>query len=213
MTGKAGAATWMKTVGPQPGGRAPAPGRLALLQSFINSHYDLEREHGRDLLDSPPALAAWLTRHGLQTTRHPRLTEQDRLRAVAVREGLRELARANGVNARAQPDPEALSSLNAAAERAAVEFRFDRAGRPHLTPTARASLNRALGDVLAIAAVSIIEGTWEHLKICPGEDCGWAFYDHSRNQSGRWCSMSVCGGRAKVRAHYRRTRAITAGRG
>ena len=26
----------------QPGGRAPAPGALALVQSFINSHYDLE---------------------------------------------------------------------------------------------------------------------------------------------------------------------------
>jgi predicted RNA-binding Zn ribbon-like protein len=49
--------------------------------------------------------------------------------------------------------------------------------------------------------------SWSRLKVCPGEHCGWAFYDHSRNQAGRWCSMAVCGGRAKARAHYLRTRA------
>jgi predicted RNA-binding Zn ribbon-like protein len=52
----------------------------------------------------------------------------------------------------------------------------------------------------------MLDGTWDRLKACPGHDCGWAFYDHSRNQTGRWCSMSVCGGRAKARAHYHRRR-------
>jgi predicted RNA-binding Zn ribbon-like protein len=65
-------------------------------------------------------------------------------------------------------------------------------------------LDRALGVVLAITGRAMLDGTWRRLKTCPGHDCGWAFYDHSRNQTGRWCSMSVCGGRAKARAHYRR---------
>jgi predicted RNA-binding Zn ribbon-like protein len=52
----------------------------------------------------------------------------------------------------------------------------------------------------------MLDGTWRRLKVCPGDHCGWAFYDHSRNQTGRWCSMSVCGGRAKARAHYHRHR-------
>ena len=64
----------------------------------------------------------------------------------------------------------------------------------------------ALGLILALAAQAMLEGTWGRLKICPGDHCGWAFYDNSRNQTGRWCSMSVCGGRAKARAHYRRRR-------
>jgi predicted RNA-binding Zn ribbon-like protein len=34
------------------------------------------------------------------------------------------------------------------------------------------------------------------------------FFDNSRNQSGRWCSMSVCGGREKAKTHYRRRRAL-----
>ena len=37
--------------------------------------------------------------------------------------------------------------------------------------------------------------------------CGWAFYDRSTNASATWCSMSVCGGRAKAGAYYRRRRA------
>jgi predicted RNA-binding Zn ribbon-like protein len=59
----------------------------------------------------------------------------------------------------------------------------------------------------AFAATAIADGSWRRLKVCPGEDCGWAFYEHSRNRTGRWCSMAVCGGHAKARSHYRRLRA------
>ena len=66
----------------------------------------------------------------------------------------------------------------------------------------------AVGVLLAITAVAIADGGWSRLKICPGDHCGWAFFDGSRNRSGRWCSMSVCGGRAKARSHYHRRRAL-----
>jgi predicted RNA-binding Zn ribbon-like protein len=68
------------------------------------------------------------------------------------------------------------------------------------------SADSALGLVLAQVAQAMIDGSRARLKICPGRDCDWAFYDHSRNGSSRWCSMSICGGREKARAHYRRTR-------
>jgi predicted RNA-binding Zn ribbon-like protein len=58
--------------------------------------------------------------------------------------------------------------------------------------------------LLAIALRAMIDGRWQRLKTCPGEHCGWVFYDHSRNNSGRWCSMAVCGGRTKARTHYQR---------
>jgi len=45
------------------------------------------------------------------------------------------------------------------------------------------------------------------MKACPRDVCGWAFYDRSSNASATWCSMSVCGGRAKAGAYYRRRRA------
>ncbi|MGH2778535.1 MAG: CGNR zinc finger domain-containing protein, partial [Actinomycetota bacterium] len=31
-----------------------------------------------------------------------------------------------------------------------------------------------------------------------------AFYDHSKNRSGKWCTMRVCGNRAKTRAYRER---------
>ena len=44
---------------------------------------------------------------------------------------------------------------------------------------------------------------WERLKACP--QCGWSFYDYSRNRSATWCSMSLCGNRLKTRAYRRRS--------
>jgi hypothetical protein len=49
----------------QPGGRSPAPGQLAVVQAFINTHFDLEGVHGAELLADPAALAVWLQRAGL----------------------------------------------------------------------------------------------------------------------------------------------------
>jgi predicted RNA-binding Zn ribbon-like protein len=189
---------------PQPGGRAPAPGELALVQSFINSHHDLEIEWGADLFATPEALAAWLARRDLIAATGVSLTPRDVRRAITAREALRTLARANNAPGREGPSG-ALPSLNDAARGAAVELRFSEDG-PRFVANPRAGLDGALGVVLAIVARSMIDGGWSRLKVCPGELCGWAFYDHSRNLSGRWCSMAVCGGRTKARAHYRRHR-------
>ena len=78
----------------QPGGRPPAPGDLALVQAFINSHYDLEVEHGADLFATPSELGRWLSARGLLAA-SARLRARDLSRALAVREGLRRLAAGN----------------------------------------------------------------------------------------------------------------------
>jgi predicted RNA-binding Zn ribbon-like protein len=62
---------------------------------------------------------------------------------------------------------------------------------------------------LAVAAVDLLRsGPLDRLKACA--TCPWLFIDGSRNRSRRWCSMSECGGRTKMR-RYRERRA-TAGR-
>ena len=190
------------TVPVQPGGRPAAPGDLALVQAFVNSHFDLEGDHGAELFATPSGLAEWLAQRGLipaGTT----LGRRDLERAVATREGLRGLAAANNGTGAAD-EAGARSALDQAARGARVEVRFGSDG-PCFTATG-AGLDRALGVLLAITASAMLEGTWRRLKVCPGHHCGWAFYDHSRNQTGRWCSMRVCGGRAKARAHYHRLR-------
>jgi predicted RNA-binding Zn ribbon-like protein len=60
--------------------------------------------------------------------------------------------------------------------------------------------------LLAVAdatAQLLTEGPLEAVHACPGNDCGWLFLD-PRNRR-RWCSMAVCGNRAKARTHARRS--------
>jgi predicted RNA-binding Zn ribbon-like protein len=53
-------------------------------------------------------------------------------------------------------------------------------------------------------AAAMNDGTWSRLKVCMNDECAWAFYDHARNRSGKWCEMSVCGNRMKARAYRAR---------
>ena len=61
------------------------------------------------------------------------------------------------------------------------------------------------GAVLAAASRLAVRDEWARVKICPADDCRWAFYDRSRNRSRTWCSMQVCGNREKARAWRRRS--------
>jgi predicted RNA-binding Zn ribbon-like protein len=186
----------------QPGGRPPAPGPLALVQSFINTHFDLERDHGAEVLASSAALAAWLRERRL-VDRRAQVRDHDLLRALALRESLRTLARSADGDTRAAV--RARQRVDEVAAGARIEVRFAPDG-PVFIGAPDAGVDGAFGALLAIVAQSIADGSWSRLKICPGDHCGWAFYDHSRNRSSRWCSMAVCGGREKARAHYRRHR-------
>jgi predicted RNA-binding Zn ribbon-like protein len=187
---------------PQPGGRPPAPGRLALVQAFINTHYDLEEVHGAEVLSSAGALSSWLRRAGLLDG-DSQLGEPDLTRARALREGLRALAQAGSDTGRAAVL--ARERVDAVAAGGRIEVRFTAEG-PRFIGAPGAGLDGAVGSLLAIVTQAMTDGSWSRLKVCPGDHCGWAFYDHSRNRSGVWCSMSVCGGREKARAHYRRRR-------
>jgi predicted RNA-binding Zn ribbon-like protein len=122
-------------------------------------------------------------------------------RVSAVREGLRGLITDRDRSGSSPGD----NLLNQAIAGAALEIRLTSRG-PELVPVGPTPLDRALGSLLATAVVAMIDGTWLRLKVCPGPGCGWVFYDHSRNNSGRWCSMKICGGREKSRAHYHRRR-------
>ena len=187
-----------------PGGREPAPGGLALVQALVNT---VDREHGPDLLDERAGLHDWLGARGLL---EPGLavTSADLHAARELREALRTLLLANNgePERRARVTPAvARTVLEAAAGRAELRVSFPPEG-PELVP-ARAGVDGALGRVAAAAFAAMLDGSWPRLKACPREPCGWAFYDRSSNASAIWCSMAVCGGRAKAIAYYRRRRA------
>jgi predicted RNA-binding Zn ribbon-like protein len=66
------------------------------------------------------------------------------------------------------------------------------------------SLLIPIGEALARV---VVEEDFTHVKACEGPACTLMFADHTRGHARRWCSMSVCGNRAKVAAHRSRKKA------
>jgi predicted RNA-binding Zn ribbon-like protein len=177
----------------------PAPGELELVRAFVNTR---EIEEGTDELDSPRSLRAWLAERELLDAGpaggETDVSDADLRHAIALREALRSLLRANNG---AAADERASAELEAAARRAQLAVRF--APEARVTPLT-GGVDGALGGLLARVAAAMGDGTWRRLKACSAEDCQWAFYDASRNRSGVWCTMQTCGNRAKARSFRER---------
>jgi predicted RNA-binding Zn ribbon-like protein len=175
-----------------------APGELDLVREFVNT---VDLEDGEERLSSPEALGDWLAQHGVEPT--PRPGEADLARAIRFREALRGVLLANN----GQPVPAAaVAELEAAAGRASVRLEVDAEGEVSHRPVS-GGVDGFVARLLGIVARAQIEGTWSRLKACPAETCEWAFYDESRNSSRTWCSMGVCGNRAKTRRYRSKRRA------
>ncbi len=183
------------------GGRAGASGAILRIRAFVNT---LDLEGGVDELEDPAALRTWLAVNDLPGG-DARLTRDDLSRTLAVREALRELLAGNAGHG---VDPQAMARLDAIAAAAPLAVRFAPDGRPALEPQG-GGVDAALGRLLADVVASDLVGSWARLKVCRNEACRWAFYDGSKNRSGAWCSMAVCGNRMKVRRHRRRVTAET----
>jgi predicted RNA-binding Zn ribbon-like protein len=177
--------------------RQEAPGELELVRRFVNTR---DLEEGTEALARPADLAAWLLEQGLVDS-EPAVSGRDLRRALDVREALRAilLAHTDGTSA---PD-DAARTLDEAAVRARLGLRFDERGSTALEP-ASGGIDGALGRLLAVVHGAIADGSWVRLKACRDHDCEWAFYDHTKNRSGAWCTMDVCGNRAKARAYRER---------
>ena len=178
---------------PETDSRPPAPEPLRLVQEFVNTR-DIEDDVDR--IGSPDGLASWLAEQGLSAG-ESRLRREDVAGAVELREGLRGLLRAN---AGRELDPAAVAAVNRAGEHSALRMHIEPTGEASLDPASRRGVSPALGRILATMYAAMADGTWERLKVCRAEDCEWAFYDRSKNRSGQWCEMAVCGCRNKVRA-------------
>jgi predicted RNA-binding Zn ribbon-like protein len=73
--------------------------------------------------------------------------------------------------------------------------------------TSEPDLRRVLWPVVASAVELLTGGDLTRVRECPGvADCGWLFYDTSRNRTRRWCSMEGCGSRSKMRRYHARSK-------
>ena len=157
-----------------------------LVVAFLNT---LDEEDHTDVLDDPALWLAWLTEHdGPPDT-------------GAADAAVADPATLDAEFARSHRDALRTAVTDRAGElpAAAVRVRLD-AGTPVLDAA------DPVGRVLAAAVRLAVAGEWDRVKICPADDCRWAFYDRSRNHSRTWCSMEMCGNRAKARQWRQRRR-------
>jgi predicted RNA-binding Zn ribbon-like protein len=183
----------------EPGGRPKAPGRLELLQRFVNSYnHDLPAEWDR--IGTGERAQAWLRRKRLVGP-GDHVSDADAARLRKLREAIRALALAN--HRGETPAPGAAETIGALSAGARLAVAVDDTGRITLVPAGRGA-DGAVATLLGILHEAQLTGDWLRVKGC--RQCGYAFYDRSRNRSAAWCAMAICGNRTKNRAYYRRRR-------
>ncbi|HEY7630330.1 MAG TPA: CGNR zinc finger domain-containing protein [Thermoleophilaceae bacterium] len=177
------------------------PPGAQLIEDFVNTN-ELDETDGEKLL-APDDLRAWLSERELLPA-GATVGDDDLARAWRVREALRALLLANNGE---KLDKGAVATLNVAADESRLRVSFAPGGDTAELVPDKPDVPGALSRILAVVYTAMADESWHRLKACRLDDCQWAFYDQSKNRSRTWCSMKVCGNRAKARAYRERQRA------
>jgi predicted RNA-binding Zn ribbon-like protein len=173
-------------------------GSLALdFAGTVGSRTSAEPE---ERLPDAGALAAWLREARLVEGVAP--TARELALARKLREAVYDLGAA--IVAERPLDARALAILNTAVagvSRGAP--RLDRKRQIHWVT--KAPLALALGRI-ALDAIERFAAEADRLTLCELSGCGALLLSRSRSDRRRWCSMDLCGNRAKVAAYRSRMR-------
>jgi predicted RNA-binding Zn ribbon-like protein len=71
----------------------------------------------------------------------------------------------------------------------------------------RRELDQVLRPVMRSATELMTSADLARVRECDGRNCGWLFLDTSKAGRRRWCSMAICGNRAKSERFRRRVAA------
>lgn len=177
-----------------------APESLALVQELANT---LDVETGEDALAQPGGIADFARRHGIEGLGARKDSpERDFAALHELREALRAACLAHTGS---DMPPEASEALARRLARAPLVLAVDATGRAGLRAAEGLTGIAALtARIAAGIAAADADGDWQRLKACQAHDCQWVFYDRSPAGRGRWCTMAVCGSRAKMRAYRAR---------
>jgi predicted RNA-binding Zn ribbon-like protein len=174
----------------------PAPGGLALVQDLLNT-----RQIGLqafDLLGTADGARYWLRQAMEQESGDAdwvrELSDRDLDQLRALRTDIERLV-AGSVPA---PGPVTQTSLVLTAD-----------GGLHLDP-AGDRMSRFASQVWTQVFLAQLTDTWRRLKLCHNAPCASAFYDRSKNNSGVWHDVKMCGNAVNLRASRARRRAATA---
>lgn len=168
------------------------PDYLRPVYDFVNS-IDIEAE--TDALTTPAELAAFLLlESGEASARELRL-------ALSLRQALRAFTLASNGIPPSSADLELASTCFERLPTAAGSL-----DGPPLVATSSNPVLAGLTEVVIGYATARATGEWDRLRQCPASDCAWVFWDQSPRGARRWCSMKVCGNRAKARTYAARQR-------
>ncbi|MGZ0211986.1 MAG: CGNR zinc finger domain-containing protein [Actinomycetales bacterium] len=152
-------------------------------------------------LNTPADLATWL--EGRFEACDGTVTDRDLTDAKGLREAIATIATA--LSANGQSEPQQIDIINLFAATPDVPPRL--AGGGLQAGRTRVRTGQALATMAREAVFLFGAEQHERIRECAAEDCALVFYDESRSNNRRWCSMQRCGNRAKVRSHRARNAA------
>jgi predicted RNA-binding Zn ribbon-like protein len=159
-----------------------------------------------DALVSPQDLARWGRRLGVVRGRRlPEVGDDELEAARALRLVVHRIFSALAQDRRPRrADLDALARDHAAAAGAA---RLAAAQDGALRLDWPVADPRRIRFAVAVDAMTLLADAERLARVrsCPGPQCGWLFLDTSGRR--RWCSMTTCGSRVKMRRLYERRRA------
>ncbi|MFD7316348.1 CGNR zinc finger domain-containing protein [Streptomyces sp. NPDC059883] len=194
-----------------------APAGLALVQELINTR--AISDYAPDLLADRETAERWLAGAAGEWTRIHGLGSPDCTLSPSDPRALRDLRESFERLLTTPPPAPDTDPAPGAAPRpvlvpgtaprpvrgVTVRLAPDEQGQVQLLPVGRGRgwLESALWSETLLAQRA---GTWPRLKICRNGECGSAFYDTSRNNSGVWHDVRICGNAVNLRASRQRKR-------
>jgi predicted RNA-binding Zn ribbon-like protein len=186
----------------------------AICLDFVNTVDPRLQPPREDFLASFDQLARWGRYVGVLSTREerallaargsePSYAAEVHGRALELREALYQLFRpASGRSLKA------LAVVNSELARTAgARVLVAEDGRYRLDWQRGAAEERLLAAVAQSAADLLTSRRLNLVRECAADGCGWLFLDTSKAHRRRWCSMAICGNRAKAQRHRQRGRA------
>lgn len=182
---------------------------------FVNTLDDRFSDHPKELLASYADLARFAQDAGIVSKRQadrlcahcaqsPAAAQRVLQSAIRLREAMSEVFYAV---VRGLPLPkDSLAALNGFVQQAWQHAslapsgdRFEWQFEP-----AQHDLESPLWPIARSAADLLASDRLQYVRACASETCEWLFLDESKNHGRRWCDMTKCGNRAKVRSFYSR---------
>ena len=177
--------------------------------SFINTLSARPTDSPSERLGSYDDLVAWAREQHLvsaaaaerlagEAKKHPHQAAAVLARAKDFREALNGLAAA--IDTGKPPQADVLKTIGECLAGAYANGRLvPHEGALQWVASAEDDLERVLWEVGRAAGRLVVSPRLARVRACAASDCGWWFVDDTKNRSRRWCDMTLCGNREKLR--------------